>query len=255
MKKNNLNLISIACKSLMSVLTFVSLSSLAACSSNTSTRIAPQGAISIVNRDIPTAFQNIVVKSGIEVIVSSGETSSVRVETFANVHSFVEISQSAATLNIRVRPGTSFKSDPRIRVFITLPTLHAVDLAEGARMTIANKFNVDALTLDLSGGSSFTGDITASLSVSAELSGGSRLSLVGTSDRYQITCSGGSQAYDFDFVCQSVVTDLSGGSHANVTAVKDIVLSASGGSILRYKGEPTIKGITISGGSSLENVK
>lgn len=226
--------------------------SLLSCANHT--KVEPQGAITMVSQNLDPDFQNLSVHSGIEVILTKGDKNTVRIEAYANVHPFVEVRKTANTVEIRVRPGVSFKNNPRIKALVSMDELNSVELSGGSRMTMVNDFSVDAISFNLSGGSVLTGDIKASTSVNAVLSGGSRLSLNGSANRYNIECSGGSQAYDYGFVCQTVATNMSGGSRVHVTAVKEISLSASGGSSIKYKGSPIVKGISITGGSTVENV-
>lgn len=227
------------------------------CSSD-NTKVTPQGNIVLENRDVATTFSSISVESGIEIILNQDAANpKVQVETYANVQSFVEVVNSSRnSLVVRVRKGTHFKGNPNIRVRITVGDLQLIALSGGSRATIASKLEGNGMMFELSGGSAISGEVVSEGMLTVDLSGGSTVSITGSTDVYNIAnSSGGSKINGFDFVCNTVNANLSGGSHLNVTANKEIKVDISGGSRIMYKGpEGIVKLINISGGSDIVRV-
>lgn len=227
---------------------------MSSCSSDL-TKVTPQGSIVLKNRDVPPSFTSLSVEDGIEVILSqSSNDSKVMVETYANVQDFVDVlSSNRNGLVIGVRKGTSFKGDPHIRVRITVNDLQLISLSGGSRATIAPKLEGHNMVFDLSGGSNLSGEVISQNSLSINLSGGSQITLNGSTETYNVTCSGGSKVNGFDFLCQTVSTDLSGGSQLNIAVEREIKIKLSGGSRIVYKAPQDVR-LTlgeISGGSDL----
>lgn len=239
---------------------FAAASFMSSCSSD-HTKVTPQGSITLENREVSSAFSSILVEDGLEVILSQDTTAAakVQVETYSNVQSFIEVvSGSRNSLVIRVRKGTNFKGDPKVRIRLTAGDLQLIALSGRSRVTIASKLEGDGMMFELSGGSTLSGEVISKKLLTVALSGGSSVALTGSTDTYNISDgSGGSRLSGFDFVCNTVNANLSGGSQLSVTANKEIKVDISGGSKILYKGpkdQDIVKLINISGGSDVIRV-
>lgn len=104
------------------------------------------------------------------------------------------------------------------------------------------------MSIELSGGSRVTGDISAD-DVNLELSGGSRIELVGSADNLVANGSGGSHLELGSFPVDNANIEISGGG-ATVDVSGTLDLDLSGGSRVLYDGEPKLGDIDLSGGST-----
>ncbi len=88
---------------------------------------------------------------------------------------------------------------------------------------------------------------------SVNVSGGSQLSITGTSPKgstLSVEASGGSKALLGSLSAQSANVNLSGGSQATVNVSGSLSYDLSGGAQLKYSGNPTIGHAATSGGAS-----
>ncbi len=88
---------------------------------------------------------------------------------------------------------------------------------------------------------------------SVDVSGGSQLSITGTSPKgstLSVNGSGGSKALLGSLSVQSADVNLSGGSQANVNVSGTLNYDLSGGAQLKYSGSPKIGKSSTSGGAS-----
>lgn len=83
------------------------------------------------------------------------------------------------------------------------------------------------------------------------LSGGSTILLEGAANDLTISGSGGSHLYLSDFLVRDATVNLSGGSDATINLDGSLVGDLSGGSHLKYVGEPTSVTVNTSGGSTV----
>ena len=81
------------------------------------------------------------------------------------------------------------------------------------------------------------------------ISGGSQATFVGECSTAKIECSGGSRMYGYDLSVQTAQVNISGGSRLEFTVTGSLTGDNSGGSIISYKGSPSIINVNNSGGS------
>ncbi len=143
-----------------------------------------------------------------------------------------------------------FIDDDELKATVTLPTLTRVRTSGGADVRSQGAFTGDDLELDSSGGSSITLDINYD-SVDAGSSGGSRMHLSGTVNMGKLRSSGGSRQNAEDLAIKDADLRSSGGSDLNVGVVEALTARASGGSDIRYEGDPQVRTSDESGGGDI----
>lgn len=169
----------------------------------------------------------------------------------------------------------------RKQIFITLPELKSVSASGGSDVSATSTFKADNIQFSLSGGSdlknfplqcnefdcrqsggsdavvSFLGvnkitvtasggsDVTlkniSAKSVSVGLSGGSDGKFTGKTDYFLVSASGGSDVDALELTAQACKGGFSGGSDGTLSVEKELNISATGGSDVRYKGNPSLQ--------------
>lgn len=231
--------------------------------------IFPSGMIVAQTRGVE-GFEGISVANGIQVTIHTGTvTESVEVEADDNVMEYVETFVSKGTLFIKLRDGVIIKPRASIRVTVTALSVGTVAASGGSRIEfegqtvspgfaaalsggsqLAGVFRTESAALSLSGGALIEGSFN-SQTVALSMSGGSRAELNGAMGFLTLDCSGGSITDGFTLVCDEAVLSLSGGSQAYLTIDSSLIIRASGGSSLTYRGEAVIQEQSLSGGSTV----
>lgn len=163
-----------------------------------------------------------------------------------NVEDLV-VKKEGATLVIRYRQHRERRHDTYID--ITMPVLNALNFS-GASESRVHGFSGDQdLDVYLSGASICQLDVSAS-HINASLSGASYLNLRGSGLEMDSDISGASILKAFNFPVLRSYVRLSGASDGQITATEKLEVSASGGSHLVYRGNPTVTS-DLSGGSAI----
>jgi hypothetical protein len=193
-----------------------------------------------------TDFSRFEVGYGFQVeLVQSNEYS---ISITAPTHSFnlVQVSKEEETLKISLTE--TFKGTKKAK--ITMPNLYQLKLSGGSRADITGFSSSQDLKAELSGGSRVTGDISAK-DAEFNLSGGSHTTLSGSANALNVDVSGGSHLTLGAFSVSNADVRLSGGSHATIKVDGILDADLSGGSHLRYTGQPSLGSIVKDGGSSI----
>lgn len=161
-------------------------------------------------------------------------------------------------LRVRVQNGTLIadyypqynqKRQYRTEFTIIMPTLEGVEFS-GATESNIGSFDNNSLYIDLSGASVSSFSVKTK-QTEVRLSGASRLKIVGQGQKMTADLSGASSLDSFSFTTEDLQINASGGSHAKVNVSKTLGAEASGGSEVRYIGNPTGVSSNATGGSRI----
>ena len=130
---------------------------------------------------------------------------------------------------------------------ITMPSLRGVSFSGGSYSTVTG-FEETQMDVNLSGGSfcKLTADVGE---LDLTLSGASSLQLSGNGELIDGNLSGASVLRAFDFPHQSSRVVATGASNAKIWVSGSLIANASGGSVIIYRGNPTVDAYTSGGGS------
>jgi hypothetical protein len=193
-----------------------------------------------------TDFTRVEVGYGFQVKLVQSNEYSISVTAPTDSFNLVQVSKEGETLIISLTE--TFRGSKKAE--ITMPNLYQIKLSGGTRADLNGFSSSQDLKAELSGGSRMNGDMAAG-DADFILSGGSHMSLSGSADNLDVNVSGGSHLTLTDFSVSNADVSLSGGSHAVVNVDGTLDVDLSGGSDLRYTGQPTLGSINKSDGSSI----
>lgn len=178
-------------------------------------------------------FTGVDVGSGFEVEITQSSSYSINITADDNMFDYIEVFKTGETLTIRLKWGHSYESaeaGDRLTI-IAMPELYELEFSGGTQGNVEG--------------------FTSSHDFVLSLSGGSTISLEGAANDLTISGSGGSHLYLSDFPVNDATVNLSGGSSATVNLDGRLDGDLSGGSHLKYVGNPTTVDVNTSGGSTV----
>jgi opacity protein-like surface antigen len=176
-------------------------------------------------------FSEIDVGGGFSVVVTPGDSYSVRFEGDAEDFDRIEIEQRGDELKIDHRRRWFTRSNSLdVTVYITAPSIDALDASRGVSLTVsgldARYLNVDAST-------------------------GSEVEVSGSCTEMDLDASTGAEIDARDLICESVDADLSTGAVGRVHASQSVEADTSTGATLRVSGAPSHTNVHSSMGGSV----
>lgn len=239
-------------------------------------KILPEGEVTSLNRNYSTTVNSIDIPGRFNLVLdNSVPDGQIVISTNENIHQYVILEQSGEKISLKLDKNWKSYSN-KIGVSVRVATrLFKHYSASGGSEINGRNVNIenDEVSIDLSGGSSMCGTITAgqlrtslsggskmscTLSVSQleiDMSGGSRIDATGTADKCSVDdCSGGSQMIAYGLACRELDADVSGGSRVEITVNEALTGDISGGSWINYKGSPSIVNVDSSGGSKVNKI-
>ena len=192
-------------------------------------QVVGSGTIDTEKKDFAD-FTIVEVGWGFEVEINQSDSYSISITADDNMFDYIEASQTGDTLTIGLKWGYSYQ-DVTLIAEVTMPDLYELDFSGGTHGTAKG--------------------FTSSHDFVLSLSGGSTISLEGAANDLTISGSGGSHLYLSDFPVHDATVNLSGGSGATVNLDGRLDGDLSGGSHLKYVGDPTTVDVNTSGGSTV----
>ncbi|TDO22400.1 head GIN domain-containing protein [Pedobacter duraquae] len=196
-------------------------------------------------------FSGIAAGGPIDVIVTIGNTESVRFEGDADAIATLVTEVRGNVLIIR--PQNSWKSwakkyeDKKITAYVSAKKISSLTMSGSGSMRVNSPINQSELTTTLSG----SGSIKVGLDVqelTSVLSGSGTISLTGSADKTTVTLSGSGVLNGKSLKVGSLSTTLSGSGSVNVDASDEINAVISGSGTVNYRQSPTIHKTVIGSG-------
>jgi hypothetical protein len=138
----------------------------------------------------------------------------------------------------------------KLKAYVAVKSLKGIKASGGSDVIVQGVLNCQELSMKLSGGSDFTGNVSIT-NFTIDQSGGSDVRIKGNVVNLRVEASGGSDFKGNELSAEYAIIEASGGSDAAVTVTKEIAAEANGGSDISYKGNPVIKYKSSSGGGNV----
>lgn len=197
-------------------------------------------------------FDQVEIDSTFNVTITRADAYAISIRVDENVVDHLRVTRDGDTLRLSLESGHSYDDDVTLQADITMPELSRLSLSGASRASASGFNSDDPFDIELSGASSGTVDVSAG-DVDCDLSGASNLTMTGSGADLSLRASGASRPNLRDFDVRDVDADLSGASSAVVRATGSLRATLSGASSLDYYGNPALRDINTSGGSSVKS--
>jgi hypothetical protein len=196
------------------------------------------------------SFQAITVSDGIDLYLSQGGEEVLAVSANEISHrDRIKTVVENGVLKIYLEKGWNWKFK-KLRAYVSVKEISNLRASGGSDIVVKDSLRSDKLNIVLSGGSDFSGRVTANF-LTVEQSGGSDMNIKGNVVNAKVGASGGSDFRGYELIAENAILQTSGGSDASITVIKEMAATASGGSDVNYKGNPVVKYRSASGGGSI----
>lgn len=211
-----------------------------------------RGSGDVMTIDVPIEdVSRLVVSHSFEVNVTVGLEPSLTLRVDDSLEASLSVGMDGDTLRIGLEPRTTV-SNATLEADLTVTSLEAIDGSGAVEIHLATLTGSN-LDLMLSGASELDGPVDFE-SMTGEVSAASNMSLSGRVGTLEIDASGASDLLLLELEVDDLRIRLSGASDAEITVNDSIEASLSGASSLRYRGDPDVNPLEISGSSSIGKI-
>lgn len=188
-----------------------------------------------VNRSVGE-FRGVEVRGGIDVVLVSGNSHSIRIEADQNLIDFIEVNNDDGTVEVSSRDGYNLRSQKGIKVYATAPAFESVSVSGSGDIRSEGKVtNTSALDLSIKG----SGDIQLAIDaprVATEISGSGSAKLEGQTREFEAEINGSGDVHAFGLLSEQAKVDIAGSGNAEVFASKQLNVEIKGAGDVAVKG-------------------
>lgn len=191
-------------------------------------------------------FTSVSVNSGIELIITQGDSESAKILAKANLFDEVLIEQVGTNVDVRWRTPIGSKKVWRNRtakVFITYKNLNSITAGSGSSLKTENTLKASELTASVSSGAIIQANIDCE-ELELHTNSGSSASFSGKVAKLKLEASSGGIVNALDLVANYAKVTSDSGASVKINVSKELeTISNSGGSI-QYKGDATLQDLS-----------
>ncbi|MDG3581696.1 MULTISPECIES: head GIN domain-containing protein [Galbibacter] len=204
---------------------------------NFSGGIKGNGEVVTQNREATQTFTSVKATEGLDVFVTQGDQTSIKVEADENVIDLIgtEIRNGRLLIECKKQIGRATSK----KVYVTLPTIESLESSSGALLSSAGTIKGDAIKLDASSGSDIKVELQVK-NVSSHASSGAEIEVYGVTGHLEAHASSGSDIHADRLKARSVEANASSGADIDVNASEEIAIHKSSGGDVDYKGSPKV---------------
>lgn len=209
--------------------------------------IKGNGEVVSEDRTISSNFSEIIVQQGIQVYLTQGNSTSLKVEADENILDILRTEVKNNQLKIYFDKNV-YKASSK-NVYVTANNITKIETSSGAAVKTENTIDTKSLNLDSSSGSYIKIYVNAD-NISSSSSSGAGIHIYGKSKQFSASASSGSSIDADKLETINTTAQASSGANINVNVTGKLTANASSGGDIDYEGSPTqINKNTSSGGS------
>lgn len=200
-------------------------------------------------------FRKIRVGDGIELLVSQSEKVSVAA-TASRPEYLRRLKTEVVDDVLKVYYDRESISDwtasgKKLKVYISLTRMEQLTAVAGASVRVEEAFKAQELQVAVRSGASFRGNLQVSKLV-VESESGARAQLLGEAGSLFVNAGSGGRVEAFDLAAGKVDVKVASAGVVQTNASADMVLYASSGGSIRYKGTARITSLNIKSGGTVK---
>jgi Putative auto-transporter adhesin, head GIN domain len=207
------------------------------------------GSGNIITQKRPVGnFTGIAASNAIDVEVTIGANTEVRVEADDNIMKHVITDISGGVLYLKIENRVSI-NNTHVKVYVTTAGLKSISASSSASVKVNGVIKYDG---KISFDASSSGDIEAEVDapeVEAEASSSGSVTLSGKTKNYKTEASSGSNIKSAQLLTENTTASANSGSSVAVHASVSLDADASSGGNINYRGAASVKKDVSSGGS------
>ncbi len=195
-------------------------------------------------------FKALGVSGSFDVFLVKGQEGKVIVNVEENLEPYLVTEVQNGTLKVRWKKGSNVRTTKNTKVTVHFDVLNGVALSGSGDIISRNPITTDELDIAVAG----SGDIRLELDAeetNAAVSGSGDIELSGMSKSFgaAVAGSGDIKAYELKSETAELKISGSGTIHANVA--NELVARISGSGNIKYKGNPRIEDVKVSGSGNV----
>jgi len=199
-----------------------------------------------------SSFSGVGVSGSFDVFLVEGNEGKIELSVEENLEPYLVTEVKNGKLKIRWKKGMNIRTNRDTKITVHFKKLNSVALAGSGDIISRDKIVTDRLDIAVAG----SGDIKLELSAQAAdaaISGSGDIELSGSATEFEAAVAGSGDIEAYDLATEKAELKISGSGTIQCKVEKEIVARISGSGDIKYKGNPRIEDIKVSGSGSIRS--
>ncbi|MEQ8714265.1 MAG: head GIN domain-containing protein [Cyclobacteriaceae bacterium] len=200
-------------------------------------------------------FTSVKVEGAGNIYLTAGDKSQVEIRLKNDSYALSDIitDVSGSRLWIDYKEKGTFKSAPKVDLWITYKSLEEISVSGAGKISTENTIKANRFVLDCEGAESAHLELDVNELI-ATMSGAGSFNLSGRADQQELEVSGAGSINAEDLVGQTVIAEVSGVGSLYVHGTERLKGTVSGVGKIRYKGDPKVQDLNNDGIGSIKRM-
>ena len=196
------------------------------------------------------SFDGVGVAGSFDVFLVAGDEGKLDIKVEENLAQYLITEVKNGDLNIKWKNGVNIRTTSKTTITVHFKSINSLAMAGSGDIVGKDKIKGNSLDVAVAG----SGDIEVDIDVEqleTAISGSGDIELSGTATEFEAAVSGSGGIDAYDLKVEKAELKISGSGSIGVTVEKEIVARISGSGNIKYKGQPRIEDIKVSGSGNV----
>jgi len=199
-----------------------------------------------------SSFNGVGVSGSFDVFLVEGNEGKIELSVEENLEQYLVTEVKNGKLKIRWEKGININTSRNTEVTVHFKKLNSVALSGSGDIISRDRITTDNLDIAVAGSGDIELEFSAQ-SAQAAVSGSGDIKLEGTSTEFEAAVAGSGDIKAYDLQTDKAELKISGSGTIQCSVEKELVARISGSGDIKYKGNPRIEDIKVSGSGSVSS--
>ena len=198
------------------------------------------------------SFDGVGVAGSFDVFLVAGDEGKLDIKVEENLAQYLITEVKNGDLNIKWKNGVNIRTTSKTTITVHFKSINSLAMAGSGDIVGKDKIKGNSLDVAVAG----SGDIEVDIDVEqleTAISGSGDIELSGTATEFEAAVSGSGGIDAYDLKVEKAELKISGSGSIGVTVEKEIVARISGSGNIKYKGQPRIEDLKVSGSGNVSS--
>ena len=230
---------------------FVMILFLTACNAQKYGKVKGNGNVISKTRNVGS-FEQIGVSGSFDVILKKGDEGKIDIKIEDNLLPYLITEVNNGKLKIKWKSGTNISTRKEIYITVYFNEINAIGVSGSSDIVVKDLIRSNKFSVSVSG----SGDIEFEIEtdhLSASVSGSGDLDISGTAKTFEAAVAGSGDIDAYGLTSDKADLKISGSGGMTLTVKNELEARVSGSGDIKYKGNPKIEDIKVSGSGNVSN--
>ncbi len=196
------------------------------------------------------SFDGVGVSGSFDVVLVAGNEGKIEISVEENLEPYLITEVKDGSLNIKWKKGVNIRTSKNTTVTVHFKNIKSLALAGSGDIISKDIIKGNSLKMAVAG----SGDIKIDMDVQmgqAAISGSGDIKLSGKATEFEAAVSGSGDVDAYDLKTEKAELKIAGSGSIGISVEKEIIARVSGSGNIKYKGQPSIEDIKVSGSGTI----